>query len=275
MKDLLSGLRKSADRIGELLGYAPEVGLILGSGLGELAEKVNRQGQADYSSLPGFPVSTVAGHAGRLIWGDWAGKQVLVFQGRFHFYEGYNLSEVAFPVWLMKLLGCRFMITTNAVGSLNPDMPAGSIMVVTDHINLLGGSPIIEPGLLDELGPRFVDLSRAYSPDLIKLARRVAVREGMPLKPGVLIAVSGPNYETAAEYRACRRLGADAVGMSVIPEAISAAHCGLKTLAFSGLSDECYDFPLKPLTAEEVLSISRQIAPALSKLISGLLPDLA
>ena len=274
MKGLLSRLRKSADRLGELLGCAPEVGLILGSGLGELAEKIIPRGQADYSSLPGFPVSTATGHAGRLIWGSWAGKKILGFQGRFHVYEGYSLSEVAFPVWLMKLLGCRFVITTNAAGSLNPKMPAGSIMVVTDHINLLGGSPLIEPGL-DELGTRFVDMSRVYAPELVKLALRVAAREGIPLRSGVLTAVSGPNYETAAEYRACCRLGADAVGMSVIPEAIAAAHCGLKAMAFSGLSDECFNFPLKSLTPEEVLSISRRIAPALSKLVTALLPELA
>ena len=274
MKNLLSRLRKSADHISELLERAPEVGLILGSGLGELAERIERQGEADYASLPGFPVSTAVGHAGRLIWGDWSGRRMLVFQGRFHCYEGYSLSEVAFPVWLMKLVGCRFMITTNAVGSLNPNMPAGSIMVVTDHINLLGGNPLIEPGL-DELGPRFVDLSRAYSPELIKLALQVSAREGIALKTGVLTAVSGPNYETAAEYLACRRLGADAVGMSVIPEAIAATQCGLKTLAFSGLSDECFDFPLRPLTSEEVLNISRRIAPALGKLVTGLLLELA
>ncbi len=273
MTRLQERLEAAAAAVREMIGFPPEAGLVLGSGLGELTENISVRGQAEYSALPGFPVSTVIGHAGRLIWGEWGGKRVVAFQGRFHFYEGYRLSEVTFPVWLMKLLGCRVMITTNAAGSLNPEMPAGSIMVVTSHINLLGGNPLTEPDP-PLPGPRFVDLSRAYTPELVELALRVAAAKGIALRPGVLTAVSGPNFETAAEYRACRWMGADAVGMSVIPEVIVAAYCGLKTLVLTGLSDECYKFPLKPLIPEEVLAVARKIAPDLASLLEGVLPGL-
>ncbi len=252
------------------IGAAPRAGVILGSGLGDLAVRIERGGELPYREIPHFPVSTAIGHAGRLVWGRWSGTEVVALQGRLHSYEGYPLSRVAFPVRVMKLLGASTLITTNAAGSLDPALRAGSVMVVTDHINLLGSNPLVGPNL-EELGPRFPDLSKAYDPDLAAAALALSREQGLAVRPGVLAAVSGPNYETAAEYRAFRFLGADAVGMSVIPEAILAAHCGLRVLALSGMSDECFHEHLEALTAEQVLATARRIAPAMEALISGIL----
>jgi purine-nucleoside phosphorylase len=252
------------------IGAAPRAGVILGSGLGDLADRMERRGDLSYGEIPHFPVSTAVGHAGRLVWGRWSGTEVVVLKGRLHSYEGYPLGRVAFPVRVMKLLGCSTLITTNAAGSLNPDLRAGSVMVVTDHINLLAANPLVGPNL-ERLGARFPDLTGAYDPRLVETALKIAREKMLDVRPGVLTAVSGPNYETAAEYRAFRFLGADAVGMSVIPEVIVAAHCGLQVLALAGMSDECFHAQLEPLSAEQVLATARKIAPAVEAIISGIL----
>lgn len=263
-------LNETAAFLKARIGGEPRAGVILGSGLGDLADRIERGGELPYGEIPHFPVSTAVGHAGRLVWGRWSGTEAVVLQGRLHSYEGYSLSRVAFPVRVMKLLGCSTLITTNAAGSLNPALRAGSVMVVTDHINLLAANPLVGPNL-DRLGPRFPDLSTAYAPVLVAAALEIAREKKLDVRPGVLTAVSGPNYETAAEYRAFRTLGADAVGMSVIPEAIVAAHCGLEVLALAGMSDECFHEHLEPLSAEQVLSTARKIAPAVETIIAGIL----
>ena len=270
MNTVWAELVSAAEFLKKKIGFFPRAGVILGSGLGDLAEGMDRRGSLRYGAIPHFPVSTAIGHAGRLIWGRWSGADVIVLQGRLHSYEGYPLRRVAFPVRVMKLLGCGTLITTNAVGSVNPLLPAGSVMVVTDHINLLGDNPLVGPNL-DRLGPRFPDLGRTYDPDLAAAALALARDKKLDVRPGVLTAVSGPSYETAAEYRAFRFLGADAVGMSVIPETIAAVHCGLKVLALSGITDECFHDPLEPLSAEQVLAVAKKIAPVMEALISGIL----
>ena len=273
MKNLWSNLKETADFLTSLMKSAPRVGLILGTGLGNLVESIEQDGSVDFSEIPHFPVSTALGHAGRLIWGKWSGCRIMALQGRFHYYEGYSLQQVAFPVRVMKLAGCGTLIATNAAGSLNPSLPSGSVMVITDHINLLGGNPLTGSNL-EEMGPRFPDLGRVYSPELVELALEIARRNAVDLHPGVLVAVSGPNFETAAEYRSFQFMGADAVGMSVIPESITAAHCDMRVLAFSGISDECFHPVLEPLTGEQVVAVAEKIAPALTTLISKVLERL-
>ena len=273
MNNLWSDLRKTADFLISMMESQPRVGLILGTGLGNLVESIEQEGSVSFSEIPNFPVSTALGHAGRLIWGKWSGKRIMALQGRFHYYEGYSLQQVTFPVRVMKLVGCHTLITTNAAGSLNPALRSGSIMVVTDHINLLGANPLTGPNL-GEMGPRFPDIGQAYSSELVELALEIARKKGIDLHPGVLVAVAGPNFETAAEYRSFQLLGADAVGMSVIPEGIAAAHCDLKVLALSGISDECFHPQLEPLTGEKVVAAAEKIAPALTTLISEVLKNL-
>ncbi len=263
-------LKETVGYLKEKMGFEPEFGLVLGSGLGDLVEPIEELGNISYGEVPNFPVSTALSHAGCLIWGEWNGRKIVAFQGRFHYYEGYSLRQVAFPVRVMKGLGCRTLITTNAAGSLNPVLKSGSVMVVTDHINLLGDNPLVGPNL-DEEGPRFPDLGDVYTPGLSALALKIAEEKGLDIHPGILTAVSGPNFETLAEYRSFRFMGADAVGMSIIPEAIVAAHCGLELLALSGMTDECFHDELEALTGEQVVKVANKLAPVLKTLIGEVL----
>jgi len=245
----------------------PGIGVILGTGLGDFADSLVTRTVVRYADIPHFPVSTVESHAGELHLGTLGGRAVAVMKGRVHYYEGYSMRQVAFPVRVLKALGCRTLVITNAVGGMNPNMPAGSIVVTTDHINLMGDNPLIGPND-DELGPRFPDMSEPYSRALVTLAERVALEQQLPLQRAVFVAVPGPNLETAAEYRFLRWIGADIVGMSLVPENIAAVHGGQRVLAFNVVTDSCLPDNLHPVSIPEILAVAARTAPALLRLVT-------
>jgi purine-nucleoside phosphorylase len=245
----------------------PEVGVILGTGLGDFADALELDTIVPFAEIPHFPVSTVESHAGELHMGRLAGRPVAVMKGRVHFYEGYPMRAVAFPVRVLKALGCGTLVITNAVGGMNPDMPPGTIVVTTDHINLMGDNPLIGPND-DELGPRFPDMSEPYSRALVALAERVALDLRIPLQRGVVVAVPGPNLETAAEYRFLRWIGADVVGMSLVPEGLAAVHGGQRVLALNVVTDACLPDALKPASIPEILAVAGRTAPTLIRLVT-------
>ena len=247
----------------------PEIGIILGTGLGGLVEEIETEAVLDYEEIPHFPLSTVESHDGRLIFGKLGGKNVVVMQGRFHFYEGYTMQEVTFPVRVMGSkfgLGAKTLITSNAVGGMNRVFRRGDLMIITDHINLQGDNPLIGPND-EELGPRFPDMSEPYSRKLTKLAAKVAKDLKLKIRNGVLVAVQGPNLETRAEYKFLKMIGADAVGMSTVPEVIVAIHMGMHVLSFSIITDECFPETLKPVTVKEVIAVASKAEPKLTKVM--------
>ncbi len=271
MSDLYFQVKESSKYIRKITGLRPAVGIVLGSGLGGLAKKIRQAAVIPYADIPNFPVSTVKGlHAGNLIIGKLAGKNVIAMEGRIHFYEGYSMKEVTFPIRVMKALGARSLILTSAVGSMNPQIPAGSVVAICDHINLTGDNPLIGPN--DErLGPRFPDMSQPYLRKYIALLEKAALDLKIPLKKGVLAAVAGPNLETAAEYRFLRRIGADIVGMSVVPEDIVAVHSGMKVLGISIVTDEALPDCLKPANIKEIISTARKGEAKLCRLVERFL----
>ncbi|WP_243290136.1 purine-nucleoside phosphorylase [Bacillus sp. FJAT-47783] len=236
----------------------PEIGLILGSGLGVLADEIEESVKIPYQDIPGFPVSTVEGHAGQLVFGTLKGKTVVAMQGRFHFYEGYSLDKVTFPVRVMKALGVEKLIVTNAAGGINEAFKPGDLMIITDHINNIGTNPLIGPNDA-ELGVRFPDMSEAYDKDLRALAKNVASQLNIGVQEGVYVANSGPCYETPAEVRMLRILGGDAVGMSTVPEVIVAKHSGLKVLGISCISNMAAGILDQPLTHDEVIETTEMV----------------
>lgn len=236
MGKILQLINEASQYIASLIQAKPQIGIILGTGLGDLAEKVEGKKIIEYKTIPHFPISTVEGHAGRLIYGTISGKKILVMQGRVHYYEGYSLAQITFPIRVMKKLGIEVLIISNAAGGLNPLFSAGEIMVITDHINFTGQNPLIGPNL-EEFGPRFPDMSAVYDRKLIALFEEAALQKGVKINKGVYVGVIGPSLETPAETRFLRMIGADAVGMSTIPEVIVAAHCGLRTLGVSAISN--------------------------------------
>ena len=246
---------------------APEVGVILGTGLGDFASALESPVVVPYADIPHFPHSTVESHAGELHIGRLAGRPTAVMKGRVHFYEGYTMQQVGFPVRVLKALGCTTLVVTNACGGMNPAMSAGTIVVTTDHINLMGDNPLIGPND-DTLGPRFPDMSEPYSRALIALAEKVAREQGLALQRGVFVAVPGPNLETAAEYRFLRKIGADVVGMSLVPENIVAVHGGMRVLAFNVVTDASDPDHLEPVDLSEVLAVAGRVAPALTRLVT-------
>lgn len=244
----------------------PPIGIILGTGLGGLVKEIKPETIIDYGDIPNFPVSTVESHHGKLIFGSLSGKTVVAMQGRFHKYEGYSLQQVTFPVRVMKFLGVRNLLISNAAGALNPFFRRGEVMIMADHINLLGDNPLI--GKNDEsLGPRFPDMSEPYSKDLIAIAEQAALDLKIPVRKGVYVAMTGPMLETAAEYRFLRVIGADAVGMSTVPEDIVAVHMGLKVLGFSILTDECFPDALVPVTLKEVIKVANKAEPKMTAIM--------
>ena len=252
---------------------APDVAVILGTGLGGLAEEMRVATRIPYQEIPGFPLSTVESHAGRLLLGTLAGRQVVAMQGRFHRYEGYSLQQIAFPVRVLHALGARLLVVSNACGGMHPLWSAGELMLIADHINLLGDSPLVGPND-DRLGPRFPDMSEPYDAALRALARAVALERGLPLREGVYVAVTGPNLETRAEYRMLRALGADVVGMSTVPEVIAAVHLGMRVLGVSIITDQCLPDALAPATVERIIAVARGAEPKLTALIRGVLERL-
>jgi purine-nucleoside phosphorylase len=244
----------------------PSIGIILGTGLGGLVKEIKKDVVIDYSDIPHFPISTVESHHGKLIFGTLAGKNVVAMQGRFHMYEGYSLKQVTFPVRVMKFLGVENLLVSNAAGALNPLFQKGDVMIMSDHINLLGDNPLIGQND-DELGPRFPDMSEAYNKELIALAEQAALDLKIRVQKGVYVAMQGPNLETKAEYRFVRFIGADAVGMSTVPEDIVAVHMGMKVLGFSILTDECFPDALKPAMLEEILKVANKAEPKMTAIM--------
>ena len=252
---------------------APEVGIILGTGLGGLAKEIKAEAIIDYAEIPHFPLSTVESHHGKLIFGTLSGKSVVAMQGRFHYYEGYTMQQITFPVRVMKFLGVGTLLISNAAGGMNPAFSRGDLMLITDHINLLGDNPLIGPND-DSLGPRFPDMSEPYTKELIALAERVAAESKMKLQKGVFVAMPGPNLETRAEYRFLRGIGADAVGMSTVPECIVAVHMSMRVLGFSIITDECFPDTLKPAKLEEIVATAMAAEPKLTAIMKEVVREL-
>jgi len=248
----------------------PDAAIILGTGLGRLAMEIENPVAIPYEDIPGFPASTVESHAGRLLCGTLGARTVIAMQGRFHRYEGYSLQQVTFPVRVLRALGADTLFVSNACGGLNPLWSAGDLMLITDHLNLLGDSPLIGPND-DRLGPRFPDMSAPYDSALGALARRVAADEGIGLREGVYVAVVGPNLETRAEYRFLRAIGADVVGMSTVPETIVAVHSGMRVLGLSIITDMCDPDALEPATVERIIAVANRAEPALTTLVRRVL----
>lgn len=258
--DRLSMINEATTYIQKQMGLVPEIGLILGSGLGDLAEEIENPTKISYGDIPHFPVSTVEGHAGQLVIGTLQGRTVVAMQGRFHYYEGYPIQEVVFPVYVMKQLGIKLLFVSNACGGMNRDFSAGDLMIITDHINFTGDNPLIGANYT-ELGPRFPDMSQAYTPDLISFVEKTAQELGIKVQKGVYGGISGPTYMTPAELTMLARLGADTVGMSTVPEVIVASHSGLKVIGISCITDMAIGEELEPLTHEQVVKVANQTKP--------------
>ena len=251
----------------------PDVAIILGTGLGALGEAIAVDASVGYADIPGFPLSTVESHAGRLLAGTLGGKRVLAMQGRFHKYEGYSLQQVTFPVRVLHALGARTLIVSNACGGMRADWNAGDLMLIADHINLLGDNPLVGPND-DSLGPRFPDMTESYDVALRTLARDVAATRKITVREGVYAAVAGPNLETRAEYAMLMKLGADVIGMSTVPEVIVAKHAGMRVLGISIITDMCIPETLEPASLEKILAVAAKAEPNLTALVTGVVEAL-
>jgi purine-nucleoside phosphorylase len=266
-------LRESAGHVRERCALVPHLGMILGTGLGQFAAAIEVEAELPYDEIPNMPAPTVASHAGRLLFGRLAGQRVVAMQGRYHHYEGHTLQQVTLPVRLMYELGARTLVVSGASGGLHPLWGAGDIVVIADHINLLGGNPLTGPNL-DELGPRFPDMSMPYDAGLQELTERTALELGIPLRRGVYAAVAGPNLETRAEYRMLRGLGADVVGMSTVPEVIVARHMDMRVLALSIVTDVCLPDALEPADIDTIIAVATHAEPVLARLLTAVLERL-
>jgi len=264
--ELRQQILDAAGVIRKACAMSPEIGIVLGTGLSGLASQIDVRSRISYADIPHFPESTVTAHPGELVLGMLANKPVIAMSGRFHAYEGYTLQQVTFPVRVAKELGIHTLIVSNAAGGLNPQFAAGDLMVITDHINFMGSNPLIGPND-DSLGPRFPDMIEPYTQTLIDLAESVALAKGIQLRRGVYLACPGPSLETRAEYRFMRGLGADAVGMSTVPEVIVAVHAGLKVLGFSAITDECLPDALKPVDIDKIIATANGVEPALTEIV--------
>ncbi len=272
--NLLQKIQAAADYIRSRSSISPQIGLILGSGLGDIADEITDAVRIDYHDIPYFPVSTVEGHAGKLVIGMLMGKPVIALQGRFHFYEGYSLQEVTFPVRVFKALGITSMIVTNACGALNTSFYPGALMFITDHINFIGDNPLIGKNFND-LGPRFPDMSSAYDKGLIALGKKVAAELGVETVEGIYTAVSGPYYFSKAELRMVKGFGSDTIGMSTVPETIVAVHMGIKVLGISCITDMADPDNLVPLEHAHVVAVANQAKPKFIRLVNGIVQNIA
>ena len=273
MNAIIENIAEAKKYIRERAKVKPEIGIILGTGLGPLTKRIKNKKSIPCKKIPFFPVTTTEGHTGNLILGKIGKKPVVAMQGRFHLYEGYSAPQITFPIWVMKALGIKILIESNIAGGMNPDYKPGDLVLISDHINLTGANPLIGPN--DErLGPRFPDMSQVYDARLMELAERIALKENIPLKKGVYVGVTGPNLETKAEYRFLRGIGADLVGMSTILEVIVAVHCGLRVLGISVVSDSCLPDALKPVNIEELLRVSASAEPKLTHLVEKIIDQL-
>ena len=266
-------LNEALDYIRKYYDGTPEVGIVLGTGLGGLVKEIEIEKEMPYNFIPYFPISTVESHFGKLIFGKLGGKQIVAMQGRFHHYEGYSMQEITFPIRILKLLGIQALFISNASGGLNLDFKKGSLMVIEDHINLQTANPLTGTNL-DNLGPRFPDMSEPYDKNLIALAHKVAQEDNIHLNEGVYVAVIGPNLETRAEYRFLRLIGGDVVGMSTVPEVIVANHMGLRTCAISVVTDECDPDNLQPVNVEEIIAVAMETEPKLTRILLRMIEEL-
>lgn len=270
-KELKKNIEETVSVIRRSTDFSPEIGIILGTGLGQIAYQIENPISFDYDSLPHFPLSTVEFHKGRLILGTLNNRKIVAMQGRMHYYEGYSMLDITYPIRVMKFLGIKQLIISNASGTFNPDIRKGDIVILEDHINLLGHNPLI--GYNEEIfGPRFVDMSEPYSRRLINLVKNIAKSKKLVLKEVVYAAMTGPSLETRAEYRFLRIIGADIVGMSTVPETIVARQMGLEVLGLSIVTDECYPESLQPIDIDDILKTAAESEPKLSMLIYELLP---
>jgi purine-nucleoside phosphorylase len=263
MSDLTNKINETVDVIRKFTKDEYPVGIILGTGLGGLVKEIDVKHEIEYEDLPHFPLSTVESHHGKLIFGTINSKNVVAMQGRFHYYEGYSMKQITYPVRVMKFLGVKTLLVSNACGGMNPVYKRGDIMLMSDHINLLGDNPLIGKNE-DDLGPRFPDMSEPYSKKLIEIAEELALENKIKVQKGVYVAVPGPNLETKAEYRFLRAIGADVVGMSTIPENIVANHMGMKVLGISIVTDECFPDSLKPVNVEEIIATAMKAEPKMT-----------
>ena len=261
-------VKAAADAIFSRIRRLPRIGLVLGSGLGELADHMDAEAVIPYRDIPHFPVATVAGHQGELVFGRWQGRDVVAMRGRLHYYEGWSMAEAVFPIYVMRQLGVQQVILTNAAGGLNPNFSPGQLMLIREHLNVIGANPLIGPND-DALGPRFPDLSSAYDRELGERLRQVARRLGIPLQEGVYAGVAGPNYCTKAELRALLFMGADVLGMSTVGETIAANHCGMKVLGISCITDMANPDRFEPPNHELVLQMAKRVKPMFIQLLSA------
>jgi purine-nucleoside phosphorylase len=273
MSKLILNINETLEVIRKYTKENYSIGIILGTGLGGLVKEIDVNHTIDYENLPHFPISTVESHHGKLIFGTINGKNVVAMQGRFHFYEGYTMQQIAYPVRVMKFLGVETLLVSNACGGMNPEYRKGDVMIMTDHINMLGDNPLIGKNE-DELGPRFPDMSEPYNLELIELAQKIAVENNVNVQKGVYVAVPGPNLETKAEYKFLRETGADVVGMSTIPENIVANHMGMKVLGISIITDECFPDTLKPVNVEEIIATAMLAEPKMTLIMKELIKRL-
>jgi purine-nucleoside phosphorylase len=270
MLELYNQIEEAAEVIQQVWPRTPHAGIILGTGLGGLVEQIEVAAAIEYESIPHFPRSTAVSHRGRLVLGRLEGVDVVAMEGRFHQYEGYSLKQITLPVRVMKRLGARLLIVSQAVGGMNPYYRLGDVMIIDDHINLMGDNPLV--GVNDDrLGPRFPDMSRPYDARLIEKGLEIARQEDFLAHCGVTVAVTGPNLETRAEYRFLRNIGADVVGMSTVPEAIVAVHCGLRMFGLSVVTDLCFPDALEPANVEKIIATANAAEPKLRALVCGVL----
>lgn len=271
---MLQALRESTEYIKRKIGdFKPDVGIVLGTGLGGLVQEIEVQHSIMYASIPNFPISTLEFHSGKLIFGTLKGKKVVAMQGRLHYYEGYTMHQITFPIRVLKTLGIKHLFVSNAAGSLNPAFKKGDLMVIDDHINLQHESPLRGINETD-LGPRFPDMSQPYNVDLINKALEFAKGENITCHKGTYVAVTGPNLETKAEYKYLRIIGGDAVGMSTVPEVIVANHMSLPVFAISVLTDEGFPEDLQPFSLDEILETAAQAEPKMTSILSQLISNL-
>jgi len=273
MESFKNKVLEATEFVRDKISDRPLIGLLIGTGLGDTTDGMDKVISVEYKEIPHFPVSTVPTHQGRLLFGNLAGKAVMVLQGRFHYYEGYSMQEITLPVRVMQLLGVKSLILSNAAGGINPLFDTGDIMVITDHINLTGNNPLIGPNV-DEWGPRFPDVSQVYDLRLIALAEEAALENGVRVQKGVYAGLPGPSLETGAEIRFLKTIGADAVGLSTIPEVIAAVHGGMAILAFSAITNMNLPDRLKPARVEEIIAAAERTAPRLQAIIRGVVGKL-
>lgn len=273
MENILARIENSIKSIEEYCNVKPEIAIILGTGLGKLADEIEDKVTIPYKNISDFPISTVHGHSGNLVLGKLEGKQIVAMQGRFHFYEGYSMKEITFPVRVMKQLGANIIIISNAAGGMNRFFKRGDLMLINDHINLMVDNPLIGPNY-EELGPRFPDMSQAYDLELIELTERVSLEEGILMHKGIYAGLPGPMLETPAEYRFLIKIGADAVGMSTVPEVIVANHMGMRVLGISCITDLAIDGVVEKVKFQEILQAAAKSEPIMTRVVRKVIKNI-